>query len=318
MVDEATRKASAGVRRRGRTSTSDFGASRRESHDASAFYDRFEPPVLSGDDEVAACEAADSMFCADSRDMGAVAANSVALVVTSPPYYSAKRYEQDLSLGHVPRSYLEYLEMLEAVFTECVRVLEPGGRMAVNVANLGRKPYRSLSKDVWVLLERLGLLPRGEIVWVKAKGASGSAAFGSFAKASNPVLRDLSERILVCSKGRFERAVRWQDRLDRGLPWESTISKEDFLAWTLDVWEMRPESARRVGHPAPFPVELPRRLIQLYTYRGDVVLDPFLGAGATAVAAVEAGRRYVGYDADGAYVALAEARVQEALASRAS
>ncbi len=153
------------------------------------------------------------------------------------------------------------------------------------------------------------------MVWVKAKGASGSAAFGSFAKASNPVLRDLTERILIASKGRFDRAVHWRKRQERGLPWESTITKEEFLAWTVDTWEMRTESAKRLGQPAPFPVELPRRLIQLYTYAGDVVLDPFLGAGTTAVAALESGRRYVGFEAEGEYVRLAERRIAGAAAA---
>jgi site-specific DNA-methyltransferase (adenine-specific) len=298
------------------TATSSFGTSRRENHDASRFYARFPPLRVSDDDEVRPCSVADRVFLGDSRDMGAVESKSVALVVTSPPYYSAKAYEEAMGVGHVPGSYVEFLEMLSDVFAECHRVLEPGGRIAVNVANLGRKPYRSLAKDVWTVLEGLGFLPRGEVVWVKAKGASGSAAFGSFAKASNPVLRDLTERILVASKGRFDRALHWRARRERGLPWESTISKEEFLAWTVDTWEMRTESARRVGHPAPFPVELPRRLIELYTYTGDVVLDPFLGAGTTAVAAVHAGRRYVGFDAEEEYVRLAEARIQACRAVR--
>ena len=103
-----------------------------------------------------------------------------------------------------------------------------------------------------------------------------------------------------------------KERAKLGLPHESDISKEEFLASTLDVWEIRPERARRVNHPAPFPVELPERFIQLYTYVGDVVLDPFLGSGSTAVAAVRTGRHYVGYDTDPEYVAIAEARIAEA------
>ena len=241
--------------------------------------------------------------------MATIDVNSVALVATSPPYFSAKEYEQALGEGHIPSSYVEYLGMLRDVFAECIRVLEPGGRMCVNDANLGRRPYRSLAKDVWVILEDLALLPRGEVIWVKAAGSSGNCAWGSWLSASNPSLRDLTERVLITSKGRFDRALHWKLRKERGLPWESTISKADFMAWTLDTWDIRPERARRVGHPAPFPVELPRRLIELYLYRGDVVLDPFMGAGATAVAAVEAGRRYVGFDAKPDYVALAERRL---------
>lgn len=294
------------------TKTSNFGVGRRESHDASKFYARFEAPVLSVDEEVRACSVANQIFCGDSRDMWAVEGKSVSLVVTSPPYYSSKLYEEAMGEGHIPASYVEYLDMLHAVFNECGRVLEPGGRICVNVANLGRKPYRSLAKDVWMILEDLGFLPRGEVVWVKAAGSAGNCAWGSWMSASNPSLRDLTERVLIASKGRFDRALHWKKRKEQGLPWESTISKEDFLAWTLDVWEIRPEFAKRVGHPAPFPVELPRRLIELYTFRGDVVLDPFMGSGSTAVAAVQAGRRYVGYDTDAGYVELAEHRASEA------
>ncbi|MFN8028228.1 MAG: site-specific DNA-methyltransferase [Acidimicrobiia bacterium] len=295
------------------TRTREFGAGNRESHDASDFYARFTPPTVSKDDTVNPCTAADSIIVGDSRDMAAVPDNSVALVVTSPPYFAGKAYETALGVGHVPADYLEYLKMLRDVFAECLRVLEPGGRIAVNVANLGRKPYRSLAGDVTTILQdELAMLLRGEIVWVKAKGAAGSCAFGSYMKASNPVLRDLTERVIVASKGRFDRAVPVKKREALGLPFESTIDKEEFLASTLDVWEIRPERARRVQHPAPFPVDLPARLIRLYTYAGDVVLDPFMGSGSTAVAAVENGRHYVGYDTDPAYVAIAEGRIAEA------
>jgi modification methylase len=302
------RRAPAG---RPRSETSSFGVSRRENHDSSRFYQGFDPPPTSDDEEVRPCSATDRLFCAHSRDMAAVADKSVALVVTSPPYHSSKEYEIPGAAGTVPGAYSEYLAMLEAVFAECRRVLEPGGRICVNVANLGRRPYRPLAAETWAILDRLGFLARGEIVWVKGRGSAGSAAFGSFAKASNPVLRDLTERILVAGKGGYGRARHPKIRRAQGLPWQSTITKEDFLAWTVDVWEIRPESARRVGHPAPFPVELSRRLIELYSYRGDVVLDCFAGAGSTAVAAVRSGRRYVGYDTDPGYLHLARRRIAQ-------
>lgn len=298
--------------RRVPTSTSNFGVGKRESHDASAFYERFTPPALSDDDEIAPHKARDEIWCADARDMdagGDIADGSVALVVTSPPYFAGKAYEEALGEGHIPADYVDYLGMLTDVFAECARKLEPGGRIAVNVANLGRKPYRSLSADVIGILERLGLLLRGEIIWRKARGAGGNCAWGSFQRPGNPVVRDVSERVIVASKGRFDRAVSAPKRARAGLPHEGSITVDEFMDATLDVWELAPESAKRVNHPAPFPVELPRRLIELYTYVGDLVLDPFMGAGSTAVAAARTGRHFVGFDTDPAYVAAALDRV---------
>jgi DNA modification methylase len=301
----------AGARRT--TTTSNFGVSKRESHDSSGFYGRFEPPVLDDDQTVAPPDpVTEPLVIGDARDMRTVADGTVALVVTSPPYFAGKQYEEELERDGVPSSYLEYLELLHDVFAECVRVLEPGGRIAVNVANLGRKPYRSLAADViHILQDRLGLLLRGEIVWQKGAGASGSCAWGSFRSASNPVLRDVTERVVVASKGRFQRALTADQRSARGLPHASTISTEDFMALTLDVWQTPTESAKRVGHPAPFPVELPEKLIELYTFEDDLVLDPFVGSGSTLVAASRLRRRYIGYDLDPGYIELAAARLEE-------
>jgi site-specific DNA-methyltransferase (adenine-specific) len=298
---------------RGGTSTSNFGVGKRESHDASAFYERFEAPALSGDDDVPGPYVLDDPFVeGDARHMDAIVDNSVALVVTSPPYFAGKQYEEELEREGVPASYLEYLDMLRQVFAECVRKLEPGGRIAVNVANLGRKPYRSLSADVIrILQDDLKLLLRGEVIWRKGEGAAGNCAWGSFRKAANPVVRDITERVIIASKGRFDRAKSRPERERSGLPSESTIDADEFMAATLDVWDIPPESARRVSHPAPFPVELPERLIRLYTYSGDLVLDPFMGSGSTLVAAARLDRRYVGYDLDPTYVDIARLRVRD-------
>lgn len=292
------------------TATSSFGVSRRESHDSTAFYDRFPMPTVSSDDTIATPKLVDEIIVGDARVMTDVLDNSVALVVTSPPYYAGKAYEEDIGNGVVPASYRDYLRMLTEVFEECVRVLEPGGRIAVNVANLGRRPYRSLSADViGILQDDLGLLLRGEIIWAKAQGASGSCAWGSFQQPTNPVLRDLTERIIVASKGRFDRAVPRRERERDGLPATATITRDEFMDFTTDVWDFPSESASRIGHPAPYPVELPARLIDLYTYRGDLVLDPFMGSGTTAVAALGSGRRFLGYDTEAAYVGAARERV---------
>jgi site-specific DNA-methyltransferase (adenine-specific) len=289
--------------------------SRREAHDSSAFYERFPLPEICDDDKIEPHASTDCLWQGDARDMdacGDVADNSVALVVTSPPYYAGKKYEQAVGHGHIPASYVDYLKMLEDVFRECVRKLEPGGRIAVNVANLGRRPYRSLSADVITILQdRLRLLLRGEVIWQKAKGATGSCAWGSFQRPGNPVLRDLTERVVIASKGRFDRARPAIARAEEGLPSDGSVYVDEFMEATIDVWDIPPASATRVGHPAPFPLELPKRLIELYTYRGDLVLDPFMGAGTTAVAAVRTGRRYVGFDTDAAYIELADRRIAD-------
>jgi len=299
-------------RRRG-TVTSRFGVSRREGHDASEFYRRFPAPTISDDDEVVHPDARpyqDEIILGDLRERPeTVAEGSVALMVTSPPYFSGKEYEFAMGEGHVPADYEAYLEMLHGVLAASARALEPGGRIAVNVANLGRKPYRSLSGDVTDLLQDLGLLLRGEIVWRKAKAAGGSCAWGTYQRPGDPVLRDLTERVIVASKGRFDRAIDPRSRAAAGYPSEASIARDEFLEATTDLWEIPPESATRVGHPAPFPVELPLRLIELYTYRGDLVLDPFIGSGTTAVAALRTDRNFLGYDTDPTYFRDATARV---------
>jgi site-specific DNA-methyltransferase (adenine-specific) len=299
------------------TRTSAFGVGRREGHDATAFYDRFQAPTISTDDDVSPPKCVDRLIVGDARQMTDVADNSVALVVTSPPYFAGKAYEEALGHGHVPATYLDYLQQLRDVFAECVRVLEPGGRIAVNVANLGRRPYRSLSADVTTILQDdLRLLMRGEVLWVKQRGAAGNCAWGSFQRPGNPVLRDLSERVILASKGRFDRAISAKDRARIGLPSISTMTRDEFMEATVDVWEIPPERASRVDHPAPFPVALPERLIHMNSYAGDLILDPFVGSGTTAVAAVRAGRHYIGYDTDAGYIEAAQRRVDEQAGAR--
>jgi len=281
------------------TETASFGAGKRESHDASAFYRRrlleHAPTVTTGEPQTPPDEIIDTLFCSSSESMSEIPSDCVALMVTSPPYNVGKDYDEDLTLA-------EYLDLLHRVLGETVRVLEPGGRVAVNVANLGRKPYLPLNHHVSGIFQDLGLLCRGEIVWQKARGAGGSCAWGSWLSAKNPTLRDVHEYVLVASKGAYRRSRIGKD----------TISKDEFLEATTSIWNIKSASAKRVGHPAPFPVDLPRRLIELYTFTGDLVLDPFIGSGTTAVAAIETGRHFVGYDNDATYLETARARIAAA------
>jgi modification methylase len=289
------------------TKTSAFGTGKREAHDSSLFYNSrmhtldelFSRPL--SDAEIKQIEVpnagkwADKIYLHTSEDMRHVPDNSIALAVTSPPYNASKEYDVNLTLD-------EYLGLIRRVGQEVYRTLRPGGRYAINVANLGRKPYIALNAFFYQIHVGLGFLPMGEIIWQKAKGASGSTAWGSWKSAKSPRLRDLHEYILVFTKQSFGRP-------DKGI---SDINKEDFMAGTLSIWDIPPESAKRVGHPAPFPVPLIERLIKLYTYTDDIVLDPFLGSGTTAVAAIKTRRHYVGYDISKEYIQLAEARIRKA------
>jgi DNA modification methylase len=284
------------------TKTSAFGSPGRAGHDSSTFYagklydnqqqvqdvpyvENHIPPEL-----------INRIFCHSAETMTELPDNSVHLMVTSPPYNVGKQYDNDLSLE-------DYLAFLLRVWKETHRVLVPGGRMCINVANLGRKPYIPLHAFIAEQAISLGFLMRGEIIWNKAASASPSTAWGSWKSASNPTLRDVHEYILVFCKGSFKR----QNPSKR----ENTISRDEFLEYNKSVWNIAAEPARRIGHPAPFPVELPRRLIQLYTFKGEIVLDPFMGSGQTAIAAMKSERQYAGYEIDGKYLELAKRRINK-------
>jgi len=284
-----------------RSKTSKFGTTARISHDSSQYYSSKLYSGLSGDNGTSPLpdnpfpkEYENTIILGTSENMKEIPDNSVHLMVTSPPYNVTKEYDQDLSLE-------EYLQLLRNVFTETYRVLVYGGRACINVANLGRKPYIPLSDYISQMMTEIGYLMRGEIIWHKGAGAGVSMAWGSWQSAVNPVLRDTHEYILVFSKGSFSRN-KPEGKTD-------TITREQFMEWTRSVWIMNPESAQKVGHPAPFPIELPYRLIQLYTFTEDIVLDPFMGSGSTAIAALKSGRKYVGYEIDDKYIKLAEERI---------
>ncbi len=287
---------------RKKTRTSAFGTPGRISHDSSSFYasklyaqlphgqkiEYVENPVPS--------EYLDRIFCKSSEAMSELPDSSVHLMVTSPPYNVGKEYDQDATLE-------DYLAFLGRVWREVYRVLVPGGRACINIANLGRKPYIPVHSHVLQGLGEAGFLMRGEIIWNKAASASPSTAWGSWRSPANPTLRDVHEYILIFSKGSFSRPNPGKK--------PATISRDDFLEFTRSVWNFPAVSARSVGHPAPFPVELPHRLIQLYTYEDEVVLDPFMGSGQTAIAALLDDRRYVGFEIEPQYVRLSEKRINQ-------
>jgi DNA modification methylase len=296
------------------TRTSSFGVSRREGHDSSEFYARnmIKAGVPPFDDllkrictyEVIRSvpfkpqeEWVNQIYCHTSEDMIQIPDGSVSLAFTSPPYNVGKEYDEDLS-------FEQYFELIYKVGAEVYRTLRPGGRYVVNVANLGRKPYIPMHAYLYLIHTALGFLPAGEIIWQKAKGASNSCAWGSWLSAKSPRLRDIHEYLLVFVKDDYSRP-------DRGV---SDITKEEFMSSTLSIWEVAPESAKRVGHPAPFPVDLAMRVIKLYSYVGDIVLDPFVGSGTTCVAAKMSNRLYVGYDNQQEYCEISRNRLEETVA----
>ncbi len=295
------------MRNRG-TMTRRFGSGKREAHDSSLFYSRklygdFELPKPRPEDLVenpVPPDFLDKVVLGDAREvLGKLPDKCVHLMVTSPPYNVGKEYDEDLTLS-------EYLDFIEEVMREVYRVLVFGGRACFNVANLGRKPYIPLHAYLIERFEKIGYLMRGEIIWYKGDAVAGSStAWGSWQSTVNPTLRDVHEYIIVLSKDSFSRR-----RIDGK---EDTITRDEFVEFTKSVWKFPPESAKRVGHPAPFPVELPYRCIQLYTFRGDVVLDPFVGVGTTCIAAILSGRHFIGIDINPEYVRKAEQRIRNLL-----
>jgi modification methylase len=285
------------------TESSSFGTSGRINHDSSKFYNSKlyttleDNKVLDKSENDFPVNLENKFLIGSAENMKELPDNSIHLMITSPPYNVSKEYDDDLTLQ-------QYLTLLENSFKETYRVLVNGGRACINVANLGRKPYIPLSDYISKIMIDIGFKMRGEIIWNKAASSSPSTAWGSWQSAANPTLRDVHEYILVFSKGDYKREKQSK---------ENSISKEQFIEWTKSIWTMNAESARRIGHPAPFPEELPFRLIQLYSFKDDIILDPFMGSGTTALSAIKSQRKFVGYDISKEYVALAEKRLHSYL-----
>ena len=285
------------------TSTSSFGSPGRVNHDSSSFYNsrlyeglRSDVSKIQAENAIPECFL-NKHFCQSSENMFQLPDRSVHLMITSPPYNVTKAYDNNLNLD-------EYRSLLKSIWKETKRVLVDGGRACINVANLGRKPYIPLHSYIIEDMQELGFFMRGEIIWNKGTSASPSTAWGTWLSAKNPVLRDIHEYILIFCKGSYTREK--NDKI-------SDITRDEFLEYTKSIWDFSAVSAKKIGHPAPFPEELPKRLIKLYSYVGDVVLDPFLGSGTTSLAAVKTNRNYVGYDLNQDYVDIADRRISSFL-----
>ncbi len=285
------------------TKMSSFGVSARINHDSSDFYNlkmckdqgnNIKNKEIFVENEFPKSKL-NRIFCKSSENMPEIPDSSVHLMVTSPPYNVGKEYDVNLSLE-------EYKSLLKKVMKETHRVLVTGGRVCINIANVGRKPYIPLHSHIIGMMGELGFLMRGEIIWDKSASAGTSTAWGSWKSAKNPILRDTHEYIMIFSKDSYSREIKEK---------KDTITKEEFLESTKSTWKFPAVSARKVGHPAPFPEELPKRLIQLYTFENDVILDPFMGSGQTALASIKTNRNFVGYEINKEYCRHAEKRIRD-------
>ena len=229
-----------------KTQTASFGSIVRESHSSKKFYSSKLFRDFKVNEKIPYVEnpipksRLDKFYCKSSEVMDEVPDSSVHLMITSPPYNVGKEYDNDLTLD-------EYLELLTTVFGEVKRKLVTGGRACINIANIGRKPYIPLHAMIIETMIDLGFLMRGEIIWDKSASGGGSCAWGSWMSASNPVLRDYHEYILVFSKDSYSK--------NKKQPKKDTIEHDDFIEWTRSIWTFPTVNAKRIGHPAPFPIE---------------------------------------------------------------
>jgi DNA modification methylase len=242
----------------------------------------------------------DKIICGDAvEEIQKIGSQTVDLVITSPPY----NYGMDYDEHEDEIDWDAYFEWLNEIWQECVRVLKPGGRMCVNVQP-NWKVYQPTHHLISKQLTDLGLFWKGEILWEKNNYNCKYTAWGSWKSPSNPYLKYTWEFIEVFCKGSLKKAGD-KEAID--------ITGDEFKKWTTAKWEIAPENRmREFGHPAMFPEELPRRLIKLFSYRGDLVMDPFNGMGTTTKVAWELRRHFLGIDISEDYCLVARERLKEA------
>jgi len=248
------------------------------------------------------------IICGDAEEMlRRLPESSIDLIITSPPYNFGHAYASDASSD--TREWNEYFGKLGQVWAQCARVLKPGGRIAVNVQPLF-SDYVPTHHIISAQLRKLGLLWKAEFLWEKNNYNAKYTAWGSWKSPSMPYIKYTWEYIEVFDKETHRKAGRRED-ID--------ITSEEFKEWVIGRWTFPPEiRMKEHGHPAMFPEELPRRLIRLFSYRNDIVLDPFNGVGTTTLAALKNGRRFIGIDLSRQYCEAAcrrllRADVQESL-----
>lgn len=258
----------------------------------------------------------------DARDLSWIPDKSVHLVVTSPPYWTLKKYEDRRGQLGAVEDYEAFLDELEKVWVECRRVLVDGGRICCVVGDVciprrldGRHRIMPLHADIQVRARKLGLDCLTPIIWHKiANGATEAEGNGTgfYGKPYQPgaVIKNDSEYILFLRKGGGYRSV---SPLQKAL---SMLTREELTSWLRSYWTDIRGASTRNGHPAPYPVELAQRLIYLFSFAGDTVLDPFLGTGSTTLAALAAGRNSVGNEIEPTYLAKAERRLEFEVAQR--
>lgn len=245
------------------------------------------------------------IICADVLDgLKQIPDGIVSLVFTSVPYNTKIKYSDHDD--NMP--YKNYLDWMKNIFLDCKRVVRTGGRIVINIDAMTNrqedkdKDYiRCVYADIYNIMKEIGMLFRTEICWYKQNVAGKDTAWGSFMSASSPVVRRTHEYILVFSKDT------WRLEGNNEL---SDMTKEEFELYTLSTWFITPETKRPGGHPCPFPRELAKRVIKLFSYREDIVLDMFSGSGTTPYMAKKLGRKYIGIDNSKEYCDFAKQRIK--------
>lgn len=227
-----------------------------------------------------------------------VAENSVDLVVTSPPYNVDIQYNSHKD----DVSYAEYLEFSEKWMTRCFDWLKDDGRFCLNIPlDKNKGGQQSVGADLTTIAKRIGFQYHSTIIWNEGN-ISRRTAWGSWMSASAPYVIAPVELIVVLYK------KNWKKTSGSKI---SDVGRQEFMDWTNGLWTFNGESKKKIGHPAPFPVELPRRCVKLFSYVDDVALDPFCGSGTTLIAAVSNNRKGIGIDVDKKYCDLAQKRILE-------